>query len=216
MHVSQVRVNGEDFVGLLGLASDRYAVLSPEFKDVGVLQVPVLRTRIYGTNLAGLFCAGNSNGILAPYFLSDTEMDALRSFASEVGAEVLKLEGKYTAIGNLVACNDKAAIVSTHIRDVKTLRDALDVEVVQMDVGAHSEVGAYVLPTNRGFLAHPDAEEQLDELKGILGVEGMVGTVNCGVPYVKSGVIANSRGYMTGQQTTGIELQRIDDALGFY
>ena len=38
---------------------------------------------------------------------------------------------------------------------------------------------------------------------------------NFGFPFVKSGLIANSNGYLAGSRTTGIELGRIDEALGF-
>jgi len=42
-----------------------------------------------------------------------------------------------------------------------------------------------------------------------------VGTVNFGSPLVGSGILANSRGYVAGDETTGPELGRIEDALGF-
>ncbi len=199
----------------MGLATNRYAVLAPDFTGEEVLDVPVLKAKVYGTNLVGMFCAGNSNGLLVPYFTSDHEVGELEKFCSQHGAEVARLGGKYTALGNLIACNDRGAYVSRHIRDLDTIRDTLGVEVTVGDVGGHSEVGAHLLATNKGFIAHPDAEDRLDELKDVFGAAGMVGTVNFGVPYVKAGLIANSRGYITGTRTTGIELQRIDDALGF-
>jgi translation initiation factor 6 len=215
MHVSQVSVLGEDFVGLLGFASDAYTILSPAFKGGDVLGAPTLKTKVYGTNLVGLFCAGNSNGMLVPYFTSDSELRELREFAGELGVEVARVAGRYTALGNLVAANDTATYVSDTLRDVETIRDVLDVEVVSGDIAGRSEVGAYLSVTNGGFLAHPDAEDKLGELAELFKVQGLTGTVNRGIPYVKSGLIANSNGYITGEQTTGIELQRIDDALGF-
>jgi len=75
MHVSTVSVRGEDFVGLYGVASDKYQIVSPELKGTQVLDVPILKTKLYGTHLVGLFAAGNSNGLLVPYFVSDSEMD---------------------------------------------------------------------------------------------------------------------------------------------
>ena len=215
MHVSQVSVLGEDFVGLLGIATDAYALLSPGFKQSDILDVATLKTKVYGTNLVGLFCAGNGNGLLVPYFISDIELKGLREFTNELGVQVDRVEGRYTALGNLVAANDRGAFVSDTILDVKTIADTLDVEVTSGDIGGASEVGAYLSVTNKGFLAHPQAEDKLGELADLFKVDGLTGTVNRGIPYVKSGLIANSNGYVTGGQTTGIELQRIDDALGF-
>jgi len=218
MHVLTTAVNGENFVGLLGFATDRYAVLSPEFNEneEEILEVPILRTKAYGTNLVGMFCTGNSNGVLLPYFVSDDELESISKFMSPLGVEVARVEDKYTALGNMVLSNDKGAIVSSSLtREFEKIKDVLAVEAVEGDVNGRPEVGAHAAATNKGFLAHFAAEEQLKEISDILKVSGILGTVNCGVPYVKSGLIANSNGYITGRRTTGIELQRIDDAFGF-
>jgi len=216
MHeTDKVTVAGENFLGLIGLATDKYAILSPQFPHEGILKVPTLKTKAYGTNLIGLFCVGNSNGLLVPYFIADSELDAITRFMKGLGVNVTRLEDKYTALGNMMACNNKGAFASTFIREYKAVEDTLGVEVVSGDVAGRTEVGAYVVATNKGFLAHPDAEGRLGHIAEALKVKGMVGTVNCGVPFVKAGIIANSNGYLTGGLTTGIEMQRIDDALGF-
>jgi translation initiation factor 6 len=216
MQSEQMTVFGEDFVGLFGLACDRYAVVSPHFEGDDILSVPTLKTKMYGTNLVGMFCTGNSKGLLIPYFVTDGEYADIVSFMRPLGVEVARVEDRYTAVGNMIACNDKKAFISSSLtRDFKAIEHALGVEAIPGDVAGHIEVGAYVYPTNRGFLAHPAAEKQLGQLKEIFGVDGMLGTLNCGVPYVKSGIIANKNGYITGSKTTPIEMQRLEDALGF-
>lgn len=214
MRFMQAHVHGESFIGLLGFATDRYAVLSENFPKNDVLDVPVLNTRVYGTNLVGLFCQGNSNGMLLPYFVSDEDFKKVSGFAREAGFNVGKVEDKHTALGNLIACNDHGAIVSPLIED-KTIGDVLDVEVVKKKIADSNETGSCLIATNKGFLAHPDAEQQLDKIEDILKVKGLCGTVNYGFPFVKSGVITNSNGYIAGIRTSGIELGRIEDALGF-
>jgi translation initiation factor 6 len=70
--------------------------------------------------------------------------------------------------------------------------------------------------TNRGVLTHPRlAETELAELEDLFGLPVDVGTVNFGSPLVGSGILANSQGYVAGDDTTGPELGRIEDALGF-
>ena len=214
MHVQQVSVQGEDFIGLLGTATDAYAVLSSNFPETEALGVPIVKTRLYGTNLIGLFCVGNSNGLLLPYFISDDEIEELKkSLGEEI--EIGRLMDKCTAIGNLIACNDHAAIVSPLISETRTIKKVLGVKVVQRRISGHDEVGACCVATNRGFLVHPDAEDELKKISKIFKVNGLVGSVNFGFPFVKSGLIANSNGYLAGSRTTGIELGRIDEALGF-
>jgi translation initiation factor 6 len=210
----QVNVHGESFIGLLGFATDKYAILSENFPKNDVLDVPVLNTRIYGTNLVGLFCQGNSNGILLPYFVSDEDLRKVGDFARDFGLNVGKVNDKHTALGNLIACNDRGALVSPLIEE-DTIGDVLGVEVVKTRIANSNETGSCITATNKGFLAHNDAENQLNEIGNVLKVKGLCGTVNYGFPFVKSGVIANSNGYLAGMRTSGIELGRIEDALGF-
>jgi translation initiation factor 6 len=70
--------------------------------------------------------------------------------------------------------------------------------------------------TNKGLLVHPRVtEEEIAVLEKHFGLPVDVGTVNLGSPLVGSGVLANSHGYFAGLDTTGPELGRIVDALGF-
>ncbi|OYT27346.1 MAG: translation initiation factor 6 [Candidatus Altiarchaeales archaeon ex4484_96] len=217
MHLGQISVDGEDFIGLMGFSTDGYAITSPKLDDVDVLGVPSVSSKLYGTNFVGLFCAGNSRGLLLPHFVCDATISLLKDFFSEknLDVEVGVLSDKYTAVGNLIACNDNAALISPLIDSVKRIEDVLGVEVHSFKVGDHLEVGSCCVVTNRGFLAHPDAADELHELSDLFKVSGNVGSVNFGIPYIKSGIIANSRGYLVGSKTTGIEIGRIDEALGF-
>lgn len=215
MRVIQTSVGGENFVGLIGLATDAYAIVCPGFRQENILDVPTLKTKCYGTNLLGMFMAGNSNGLLIPYFAKEDELVRIREFGSEVGFEVGIMQGKNTALGNLIVSNDKGAMISESIRDYETVESVLGVEAVSGDIDGHSEVGAWAFATNRGFIAHPKASQQMGLLEDALKVQGEMGTVNYGVPFVKSGLIGNSNGYITGRKTTGIELSQIDSALGF-
>jgi len=70
--------------------------------------------------------------------------------------------------------------------------------------------------TNQGILAHPRiSEAEIAVLEDLFGLPVDVGTVNFGSPLVGSGLLANSHGYMAGLDTSGPELGRIEDALGF-
>jgi translation initiation factor 6 len=66
------------------------------------------------------------------------------------------------------------------------------------------------------FPLSPNAIWQLKEkelLKSVLRVPVEVGTVNCGLPYVKTGLLGNSYGAVAGLLTTGPELFIIESAL---
>ncbi len=70
--------------------------------------------------------------------------------------------------------------------------------------------------TNKGVLAHKDAtREELEFLEQIFELPVDIGSVNFGVPAIGSALLANSKGYAAGNETTGAELGRIVDAFGF-
>jgi translation initiation factor 6 len=63
-------------------------------------------------------------------------------------------------------------------------------------------------------LSHPLVkEEEKKTLQNVFKVPIDVGTVNCGIPYVGTGLIANSRAAIAGSMTTGPETFIIGNAL---
>jgi len=70
--------------------------------------------------------------------------------------------------------------------------------------------------TNRGGLINPNSKEwEVRKIHEVLGVEVEPGTVNFGSDMVGTGLIANTKGYIAGRDTTGFELGVIEEALGF-
>lgn len=210
--IQQSNVDKEEFIGLFGIATDRYAIISENFPEID-FNVPVLRTKLYDTDLVGIFCAGNSNGLLISSFAKEKEVEKIKKFGKETGFNVETLEGYFNALGNLIACNDKGAIISKKISKPKTAEEILGVECTTRKIGEHDEVGSCTVVTNKGFIVHPDAEKELLDLKEIFRVSGKIGSVNMGVPYVHSGIIANSFCAIVGEKTTHIEIERISDGL---
>jgi translation initiation factor 6 len=75
-------------------------------------------------------------------------------------------------------------------------------------------VGSLAIATNKGVIAHPllkDSEREV--LEQVLKVPVDVGTINCGVPYVGTGLVANSHTAIAGLYTTGPEIFIIGNAL---
>ncbi|MEM2738991.1 MAG: translation initiation factor 6, partial [Candidatus Bathyarchaeia archaeon] len=109
------------------------------------------------------------------------------------------------------------AIVDPRLKqsEIKKISDALGVEAVPSEIAQLPYVGALAVATNKGILAHPllkDSERKL--LEEVLKVPVDVGTVNCGIPYVGTGLIGNSHAAVAGSLTTGPEMFIIGHALG--
>lgn len=213
MALEQTDYRGEENIGFYGVVSDPYALFASEFKTRGLFDGAVMNVRVDGTGLIGLFMAGNSNGIVVSDLVKDHELDRIQ----DVDVPVRVLESKYTALGNLVLCNDSGCVVSPHLADrTDEIAEILDVPVETGTVADLKIPGSCGVANNNGVLLHRDAsEEELTHVEDVLDVEGDIGSVNFGSPYVHSGVLANSTDVLIGPNTTGPETQRIQDALGF-
>jgi translation initiation factor 6 len=70
--------------------------------------------------------------------------------------------------------------------------------------------------TNKGGVVNPNTTDwEMERLKKLMRVEAEKGTVNFGSDMVGAGIVANSKGYIAGRDTTGFELGVIESALNF-
>jgi translation initiation factor 6 len=175
---------------------------------------PVVVT-IGGSELVGSLVAANRNGCVMADFASDREVAVFE----RAGLRAVRLETtRLNAAGNNVLCNDKGAIVHPDLtaKALRAVEEALDVPVVRGTVAGLPTVGSAAAATDRGVLCHPLASEaELAFIKKALHANARIGTVNHGHGLVGAGLAANRNGVAVGSRTTGIELGRIDEALGF-
>jgi translation initiation factor 6 len=151
--------------------------------------------------------------MVLPNFVRQEELTAIKSVFD---GNITIMETKKTAYGNLVLTSDKGAIVDPRFKDneITLISDALGVEVVPTEIAGLPYVGSLATATNKGVLAHPllkDEERKI--LESVFKVPVDVGTVNCGVPYVGTGLLANSHAAVAGSMTTGPEMFIIGNAL---
>jgi len=87
-------------------------------------------------------------------------------------------------------------------------------EVERTPIGEYHQVGSFVVATNKGAAVYPGlSEQEVGRLGSLLGVDAYPTSVNRGVPFVASGLIANTKNAIVGSQTTGPELVFITRAL---
>ena len=93
--------------------------------------------------------------------------------------------------------------------------EGLDVELAEGDLAGMGVVGSVACATNKGVLVHPKARpDEMEALRGFFGIHVDIGTLNYGSPMIGACCVANSKGAVTGTATTGIELGRLEEALG--
>ncbi|WP_339105177.1 translation initiation factor IF-6 [Haloterrigena salinisoli] len=212
---------GSAYVGVFARATDSCVLVRPDVDDDVVadltdeLEVPAIQTTVGGSSTVGALATGNENGLLVSSRVLEYEREALEE---AVDLPVAELPGNINAAGNVVLANDSGAYVHPDLprETVQIVEDTLEVPVERGDLAGVRTVGTAAVATNSGVLCHPKAtDEELDVLEETLDVRADVGTVNYGAPLVGSGLIANESGYVVGEDTTGPELGRIEDALGY-
>jgi translation initiation factor 6 len=212
-------VFGNASIGVYSLVNDRIAIIPPQVpeskrqKVEEWLKVKVVATTVGKSVVTGALACSNSNGVILPPFAQEEEIEAIKS-ASDLNVAVM--ETKKTAYGNLVLANDKGAVADPRLKRgvVNKIADTLGVEVVSNEIAGLPYVGSLATATNKGVLAHPMLkEEEQKVLEDVLKVHVDVGTINCGIPYVATGLLGNSNGAVAGLLTTGPEMFIIGQAL---
>ncbi len=213
---------GSPNIGAYALATDQYVILPSETPSskakriTETLSGTIIYTSIGGSILIGVLAVANSNGVILPHYATDEEVEAIRSAAH---VNVDRIESKRTALGNLVLANDHGAVADPQLMRqasvVKKIGDILGVEVVEGEVAGLPYVGSLTVATNKAALAHPMLKDnEQKQLQNVLKVPVEVGTVNSGVPFVKSGLLVNEHGAVVGSETSGPEIFIISNLFG--
>jgi translation initiation factor 6 len=210
---------GSASIGVYSLATENIVLIprmvpqqkAQEFADW--LNVKLAYTFINGSVLAGSLVCANSTGMLVSNGIREEELATLKLVFE---GNITIMDSKKTAYGNLILASDKGAVVDPRFKEaeINKISKALGVEAVPSEIAGLPYVGSLAVATNKGVLAHPLLkDEERKTLETIFKVPIDVGTINCGVPYVGTGLIANSRVAVAGSMTTGPEMFIIGNAL---
>ncbi|MCA9811504.1 MAG: translation initiation factor IF-6 [Nitrosarchaeum sp.] len=201
-----INVNDKHVMVPMGFAESKAEKLA------AYLQAEYMYVSIANTRLLGALAVMNNRGILLPKTAYQSEYDMIKK---NTDLEVGILDSKYTALGNLICANDKGAIVSPWLskNDVDTIQDVLGVEVLQKRIAGYNQTGAVLTANNSGAVVHPEADEKdMNMFANVLGVKIEQSTVNNGIPFVSSGILANNNCIVVGTLTTGPEIMMMTRA----
>lgn len=183
-------------------------------KIISALDVKLIELHIADASIIGSLLTFNSKGAVVTDFVDEESMKIIY----DQGLEVYVIEDKLNAAGNDILVNDNGALVHPNTRDdsLREIEEIFQVPVYRGTIGSLNTVGMAAVVTNKGLLCHPKVtNEEKKQLEKIFDVNVMIGTVNHGVPLIGSGLVANTKGAIMGNLTTGIEMGRIEEALGF-
>ncbi|NOQ33306.1 MAG: translation initiation factor IF-6 [Methanosarcinales archaeon] len=215
----KLTLSGSTVLGIFATVTENVAFVPAGVPDAVAQQIEdALQVRIVPVSLAGSFIVGslscgNCAGFVVSKHTHPSEIEELREFG-----DVWPLPSLMNACGNIILANDTAAIVHPLLSDkaVAVIRETMQVDVRRSTIAGLKTVGMAGIATNKGVLVHPKVSDaEIAILEDVFGLPVDIGTVNFGSPLIGAGLLANSSGYLAGADTTGHELGRIEDALGF-
>ncbi|MCC7573341.1 MAG: translation initiation factor IF-6 [Candidatus Methanofastidiosum sp.] len=215
--IRQLKFSGNPFVGIFSFTNNNITIIREDIGEQAktieeALGTELILSTVAATDLAGIYIAGNNNGIILPHVIEDEELQLIEN----TGINNYILESKENAVGNLILSNDKGAIISPILtKEHKIIEDALGVETTIASIGAHKYVGSVAKTNNTGCLVHKEAkEEDISLIKDLLKVDVRMSTLNRGVSYIGACMVVNDKGAIVGETTTGIELSYVEDIMG--
>lgn len=215
----RIKIAGSSLLGVFSRCTEKVVLVPNEVGEADRLaleeglKVSSIRMLIGGASVIGSLVAGNSTGFVLTHHAPDGDLKILREHG-----KAARLPARINAAGNVILVNDSAALVhpGLSIKACETIEKTLGVHVEKGTIGALKTVGMAGYATNKGLLVHPRVSaDEIAALEKLFELPIDVGTVNLGSPLVGSGLLANSKGYFAGFDTSGPELGRIEDALGF-
>ena len=220
MHILTANIHGNPNIGLYAYANDKFCLVGHEVPSSlvkqmeKVLKVPCHKLTIAGTSLIGVFVTGNNKCLLIPEITYKKELKILEKL--KIKYEIINT--KHTALGNNILCNDKGCLVSSEFEQtaIKQIEKALMLKPKIAKIADLDIVGSLAVHNKMGCLLHRDCEVfELKNVEKTLKIECDIGTINFGNPYIRSGVVANSNGFIIGSLSTGPEIDNVDHVLKF-
>ena len=199
-------------IGIFTNVNDKFVFIPNGFAQTKAenlakyLHAECIMTPVANTRLLGVLMVLNNHGILLPRTSSPEEIANLQK---STGLNVKILDTKHNALGNLICVNDKGGIVSPLVEKefIKEIEDILDIEVIQKRIAGFDQVGAVMEASNLGGVIHPETDEDdIKNFSNVLGVNIEPATINGGIPFVSSGILANSNAVVVGNLTNGPEI----------
>lgn len=215
----RINLSGSPVLGVFASCTEDFVFIPHETSDEAIseleesLGVTAVRAFVDGSSILGSLMRGNSKGVVVASFVLNKELRAIRKHLSAA-----KVSSELNAAGNTILANDTAALVHPDFSDrsIGIIQRTLGVDVRKGTIAGLTTVGMAGVATNKGILVHPKTTpSEITVLEELFNLPIDIGTVNFGSPLVGSGVLANSKGYVAGEETTGPEIGRIEDALGF-
>lgn len=214
MNAARIKLKGSNYIGLFSICNDNLCFVPEGIEERALktieqtLEVKAVKINMYDSSLLSVFAKMNNKFCVLPNILKPKEIETVEK---EIKVKIIKTE---QALGNLIELNDNGVIISkTASKNVVDELKKEKLETIQMNLGKTDAIGSALLATNKGFVGGDINEEEAKKISETLKVQGGISTANTGDTMIRNSVIANTKGFIAGESTTGFELNRIEEAI---
>ncbi|MEM1988873.1 MAG: hypothetical protein QXS41_03480 [Candidatus Woesearchaeota archaeon] len=217
MHTYITNIEENPAIGLFAFANDKFCLVKRGIKESllkkfeEVLKVPCYEIKVMDSDLIGVFLAGNNDFLISPN-LNEEELSSLKEICEKHKVKLILSNAVQNAFGNnIIVSNSKIIVNQDYSEDeIKFLSKETNLEVVKIKTEI-TAIGSLIKLNSKGGICGTYKEE----FEKLLNLKLEQGTVLHGSIFVSIGIIANSNGFISSRNNTGIEIAQIDEALGF-
>lgn len=169
-------------------------------------------TNIAGVHAVSSMIAANSNFIIVPDTIEDEELNELK----KLGKEILVVDSKLKAWGNMMLLSDRGVLFSPRVpkRDAEKIVDLLNVDYDFSALANYMSIGALaVTGGNICFVSKLLNEDEKKLIEDLLKLKTYAVSVNNGLIFIRLGMLVSPNGILVGESTTGAELMDISLAV---
>lgn len=217
-NVVLMEFEGNPNIGLYMFANNKFCFVGCDIDDKRkkeiekTLGVEVFKVTALGTELVGVFFAGNDDVLIVPE-LFDYEMERLIDICKKKDVKLQVVKNKINTLGNNFCFGSDKIIVNESF-NVKALgKVAENFKIVKLKNKDYASAGGVCRYFNDKFFISQELSEE--EVKEFIDEIGGIGTVNSGSNFVASGIVGNNTGLIIGNQSSSVEIQSIVECFDF-
>ncbi len=206
------------YLGVYSFLNDDFCILPSTIlqKEEAIfkknINAKIIKTTINDSSLIGIYLTGVKNKLIVNEdSITPKELNILEK-------EGVKIEfvNDYNALGNIFAINKNIGVSSSFVKaeTISKVNKFLKIDVIPKKIGTLDLPGANVYVNDYFFIANPRIKEnEFKFLKDNFKVDGTSTTLNYGDSFIGKDVISNKDVLFVGNNTSNIELMKIDDMI---
>lgn len=217
MRLSKARINNTPFLGVYSVCTDYFCIVpnnilkKEELIISKYVNTKIIKTSINDSPLVGVYLLALKNKVVVC-------KNSIKKYEIEIleknGIEVKVIDEEYNALGNLISLNSNYGFASPILSDktISEISSFFNVTIEKKNIFSLDVLGSAIYVNDYLFIVNPNIDEKdFNYLKKKFKVEGIASTLNYGDLFVGNDVIANKHVVLVGDNTSNVELMKVDD-----